>query len=156
MEFQFRREALADFQTKSVDEVIASVQDFWHYGTAKWLSLRIPTGDPRRRRWRLDPAWEEVQAVRIAPTMTGVVRRRIEQALELKLLQGIQGYATSLAVVRGRDRRGEAMTDIGTLIDRYLAERGLAFKDEVSRKRARRLSVTSWLDPAVMIEREAS
>jgi hypothetical protein len=147
VEFQFRREALADFQTKTVDDVIASVQDLWHYGSVKWLTLRTRTGDPRRRRWPLDPQWEEVQAVHIAPTMTGVVRRRIEEASELKLLQGIQGYATSLAAVRGRDRREEAMTDIGSLIPRYLAERGLTFESEVSRKRARRLSVTSWLDP---------
>lgn len=67
VEFQFRREALADFQTKTVDEVIASVQDFWHYATANWLSLRVPTGDARRRRWPVDPAWEEVRAIRISP-----------------------------------------------------------------------------------------
>ena len=93
--------------------MIASVQDLWHYGTVKWLSLRVPTGDPRRRRWPVDPGGRRSGAVRIAPTMTGVVRRRIEEASESKLLQGIQGYATSLAAVRGRNRRDEAMTDIG-------------------------------------------
>ena len=139
----------------TVDEVIASVQDLWHYGTVKWLSLRVPTGDRRRRRWPLDPAWQEIREMRIAPTMTGVVRRRIEQASELKLLQGIQGYATSLAAARGRSRRDQAMTDIGTLIDRYLASRGLVFEAEVVRKRARRLNVTSWLGPTV-VEEEAS
>ena len=156
VEVQFRREALADFQSKSVDDVIASVQDLWHYGTARWLSLRVPTGDRRRRRWPVDPAWEAIRAVRIAPTMTGLVRRRIEQASELKLLQGIQGYATSLAAVRGRNRRDQALTDIGTLIDRYLAAKGLVFEGEVLRKRARRLSVTSWLDRAGEVEEEAS
>ena len=156
VEFQFRREALADFQSKTVDDVIASVQDLWHYGSVKWLTLRIPTGDPRRRRWPLDPAWEEVQGVRIAPTMTGVVRRRIEQASELKLLQGIQGYASSLAAVRGRDLYGEAMADIRALIPRYLDERGLTFEAEVFRKRARRLGVTSWVDPAAVVHEEAS
>ena len=94
--------------------------------------------------------------MRIAPTMTGLVRRRIEQASELKLLQGIQGYATSLAAARGCDRRDQAMTDIGTLIPRYLAEKGLTFEAEVARKRARRLSVTSWLDPAGEVEEKAS
>ncbi len=148
VEFQFRREALADFQSKSVDDVIASVQDLWLYGTARWLSLRVPTGDRRRRRWPVDPVWEEIRAVRIAHTMTGIVRRRIEQASELKLLQGIQGYATSLAAVRGRSERDHALTDIGTLIDQYLAAKGLVFESEVLRKRARRLGVTSWLDPA--------
>lgn len=156
LEFQFRREALSEFHFATVDEVIASVQDLWHYGTVKWLSLRIPTKDRRRRRWPLDPTWEEVRAVRISPTMTGVVRRRIEQASELRLVQGIQGYATSLAAVRGHDQRDEAMTDIGTAIHSYLAMKGLVFEDEVSRKRSRHLSVTSWLDPAGEVEEKAS
>ena len=39
------------------------------------------------------------------------------------------------------------MTDVGTLVPRYLAERGLTFEGEVLRKRTRGLSVTSWLDP---------
>jgi hypothetical protein len=156
VEFQFRREALSDFQTKTVDEVIASVQDLWHYGTVRWLSLRVPTADRRRRRWPLDPAWQEIRDVRISPTMTGLVRRRIEQASELRLLQGIQGYATSLAAARGRNRRDQAMTDIGTLIDRYLASKGLVFEGEVSRKRSRRMSVTSWLDRGKRAEEEAS
>ena len=156
LEFQFRREALTEFHFNTVDEVIASVQDLWHYGTVKWLSLHVRTKDRRRRRWPLDPAWEEVRAVRIAPTMTGVVRRRIEQASELRLVQGIQGYATSLAAVRGHEGRDEAMKDIGSLIPHYLAERGLVFEDEVSRKRARHLSVTSWLDRAGGGEKEAS
>ncbi len=156
VEYQFRREVLAEHHLKTVDEVIASVQDLWHYGSVKWLTLRTPTADPRRRRWPLDPTWEEVQAVRIAPTMTGVVRRRIEQASELKLVQGIQGYATSLAAVRGDEGRDAAMKYIGSLIPDYLTERGLTFEAEVARKRARRLNVTSWLDPRVRPEEEAS
>lgn len=83
------------------------------------------------------------------PIMTGVVRRRIEQASEVKLLQGTQGYATSLAAVRGREQRNEVLTDIGTLIPRYLGESVLTFEGEVFRKRARRLSTTSRLDPPV-------
>ena len=156
LEFQFRREALTEFHFNTVDEVIASVQDLWHYGTVKWLSLHVPTKDRRRRRWPLDPAWEEVRAVRIAPTMTGVVRRRIEQASELKLVRGIQGYATSLAAVRGQEKPDNAWADIRTLTFRYHADKGLVFEDEVSRKRERHLGVTSWLDPGGFAEREAS
>ena len=88
--------------------------------------------------------------------MTGVVRRRIEQASELKLLQGLQGYATSLAAARGRDGYAEAMADVRTLIPHYLDEHGLTFEAEVFRKRARRLGVTSWLDPHTPAEEEAS
>lgn len=147
LEFQFRRAVLTDFHFKTVDEVVASVQDLWHYGTVTWLSLRIPTRDPRRRRWPLDPAWEEVRAVRISPTMTGVVRRRLEQASELKLVQGIQGYATSLAAVLGEEDRDDAMRHIGMAIFSYLGSRDLTFEDEVTRKRDRHMGVTSWADP---------
>lgn len=51
--------------------------------------------------------------------------------------------------MRCREQRDEALTDIGTLIPRYLAESGLTFEGEVFRKRARRLSMTSRLDPPV-------
>ncbi len=146
VEFQFRREALADFQAKTVDDVLASVQDLWRHASVNWLSLRVPSGNQLRRRWPLDPAWAEVQAVRIAPTLTGVVRRRVEQATERRLLQGLQGYATSLAAVRGLEGREAAMKDIGSLIPDYLSERGLTFESEVARKRAHRLGVTSWSD----------
>ena len=46
LEFQFRREALTEFHFDTVDEVIASVQDLWHYGTVKWLSLARPDKGP--------------------------------------------------------------------------------------------------------------
>ncbi len=91
--------------------------------------------------------------MRISPTMTGVVRRRIEQVSELKLVRGIQGYATSLAAVRGHEQPDNAWADIRALTFRYHADKGLVFEDEVSRKQARRLSVTSWLDS---VEEEAS
>jgi hypothetical protein len=148
LEFQFRREALTEFHFRTVDEVVGSVQDLWHYGTLRWLSLHVPTKDRRRRRWPLDPVWDEVRAVRIAPMMTGVIRRRIEQANELKLVQGLQGYATSLAAVRGQEQREEAWADIRTLTFEYHAGKGLVFEDEVTRKRARQLRVASWLAPA--------
>ena len=142
VEFQMRREALRDFQTKTADEVLASTQDYWRYLT-QWLTLRIPiAGNGRRRRWPLDPRWVEVQGVQLASTMTGVVRRRIEDATELRLVQGIQGYATSLAAVRGHRNHEDAMADIGRLVDAYLAAKGLRFDAEVRRKLDRRLQVS--------------
>jgi len=43
LEFQYRRAALAEFNLKRVDDVVASVQDLWRYATEVWLSLRLPT-----------------------------------------------------------------------------------------------------------------
>lgn len=55
----------------------------------------------RERRWPVDPVWEVVQDVRISPTECGVIRRRVEEANELQLVQGLNGYATSLPRWRG-------------------------------------------------------
>src|SRR5262249_17309753 len=90
--------------------------------------------------------WEEIRAIRIVPTMTGVVRRRLEEATELKLLQGLQGYATSLAARRDRQQLGDAMEDCGALVSADLASRGRGFTDEVRRKQRRQLGVTAFLE----------
>lgn len=110
------------------------------------MSLRIPTNHSVRRRWPVDPVWEGIRAIRIVPTMTGVVRRRLEEATELRLLQGLQGYATSLAARRHRRQLAEAMEDFGMLVGDYLASRGRAFTEEVRRKQGRHLGVTAFLD----------
>lgn len=146
IEFQYRREALTDFNLRGIDDVLASLQDLWRYATVEWLSLRKPTSDRRQRRWPVDPIWEQIRAIRIAPAMTGVVRRRLEEADELKLLQGLQGYATSLAARRDHQQLGDALEDFGTLVSRYLASRGRQFSEEVRRKQARQLGVTAFLD----------
>lgn len=146
LEFQYRRGVLAEFNLSAVDETVASLQDLWRYGTEEWMSLRVPTNHSVRRRWPVDPVWEEIRAIRIVPMATGVVRKRLLQASELRLLQGLQGYATSLAALRGRPTRDEALEDIGRLVDRYLASRARRFDCEVRRKQARQMSVTAFLD----------
>ena len=146
LEFRYRRAVLTEFHLSGVDEVVASAQDLWRYGTEQWMSLRVPTNHSVRRRWPVDPVWREIRAVPIVPTMTGVVRRRLEEANELRLLQGLQGYATSLAARRDRQQLAEAMEDFGTLVSDYLASRGRAFTEEVRRKQAQQLGVTAFLD----------
>jgi hypothetical protein len=146
LEFQYRRAVLAEFKLSGVDETVRSVQDLWRYGTEEWMSLRVPTNHSVRRRWPTDPVWEEIRQIRIAPTVTGAVRKRLLQASELRLLQGLQGYATSLAALRNRPARGEALEDIGHLVDRYLASRGRQFEGEVRRKQQRQMTVTAFLD----------
>ena len=61
LEFKYRRAVLAEFILSSVDEVVASVQDLWRYGTEEWVSLRVPTNHSVRRRWPVDPVWEEIR-----------------------------------------------------------------------------------------------
>jgi hypothetical protein len=124
-----------------VDETVMARQDLWRYATHDWLSLRTPTKDRRQRRWPVDPVWEEIRAVEISPTVTGVVRRRLEEADEQRLLQGFQGYATSLAARRDQRELSEAMEDFGTIVRRYLAAKGREFTEEVRRKQARQIAI---------------
>jgi hypothetical protein len=114
--------------------VLAAAQDLWRYATEEWLSLRTPASDRRQRRWPVDPLWGEIRRIQIAPGMTGVVRRRLQEADELRLVQRFQGYASSLAARRDRLELGEAMEDCGTLQQRYLESRGREFTKEVARK----------------------
>jgi hypothetical protein len=146
LEFQYRRAALVEFNLRTVGDVLAAAQDLWRYATEEWLTLRTPTSDRRQRRWPVDPVWEEIRDIRIAPGMTGVVRRRLQEADELRLVQGFQGYASSLAARRDRLELGDAMEDFGTLLRRYLESRGREFTKEVARKQSRQLGVTAFVD----------
>ena len=146
LEFQVRRDALAEFQLRTAGEVLASVQDLWRYGTVDWLTLRVPTADRRERRWPLDPLWREVQAVIIAPSVSGVVRRRLLQATEERIVQGLQGHVTSWAALRGRRHLHGTLEAVRPILERYLASRGRTFTGEVERKRARLMSVTAFVD----------
>ncbi len=146
LEFQFRREVLGEFQLRTVEETLASVQDLWRYGTGQWLTLRLPNGDPRERRWPVDPLWQEVQAVEIAPAVCGVVRQRLVQAREERVVQGLQGYLTSWAALREHEQLDRTMEAVGPILERYLASRGRTFQSEVRRKRARLLSISAFLD----------
>jgi hypothetical protein len=75
-----------------------------------------------------------------------VVRRRVEEADELQLVQGLGGYATSLAALKGWRGLDETLEHVGPILVRYLESRGRTWEAEVVRKRSRRMSVTGWLD----------
>jgi hypothetical protein len=146
LELQYRRKVLVEFGLRAVDEVLAGVQDLWRYGTHEWLSLRTPTEDRRPHRWPVDPTWREVAAVQAAPECCGVVRRRIAEAAEARIVSGLQGYVTSWAALRKCYGLRPTMEAVGPILDRYLAQRGRTFAAEVRRKRARLLSVTAPID----------
>jgi hypothetical protein len=100
LEFQYRRPVLVEFGLRSGGEVVAGVQDLWPYGAEEWLTLRTPTTDPRPHRWPIDPTWREVAAVQVAPEVCGVVRRRLVEATEARIVSGLQGYLSSWAALR--------------------------------------------------------
>jgi hypothetical protein len=142
IEAQFKRAALADFDLRSVDQVLARMQALWTYVTGEWLTYRRPTGDQRVRRWPVDPVWEQVQEIRLAPRSVDVVRRRLGEAEELRLVQGAMGYLTSWAALYDHRELPDALEAIRPVLVRYLEATSRTFRDEVQRKRARRLEVS--------------
>jgi hypothetical protein len=150
LEFQFRRSVLSEFHIRGVEEVTASIQDLWGYATNRWLSLRRPTGEKQVGHWPEDQAWTDLKAVQLAPASTGIVRQRIEEASEERVVRGLMGFVTSLAALRGQHEAGEAFADAQPLVLKYLASRDRDFKSEVRRKESRLMSVTAPLhDPEV-------
>ena len=62
-------------------------------------------------------------------------RRRLEEANELQLVQGLGGYATSLAALKGWRGLDETLERVGPILLRYLQSRGRTWEAEVVRKR---------------------
>jgi len=132
---------------------LASLQDLWRYATGDWLTLRTPTANQQRTRWPVDPRWQEIQAIELAPSCTGVVRRRLEQATLQRIVQGLWGYVTSLAALLDRPELEDALLELRRQLEHYMTAKDRSFQAEVSRKRARRLAVTVFLDD---VEEEAA
>src|ERR1700730_15605191 len=144
VEFQYRRKVLVEFHLRSVEDTVASIQDLWRYATEEWLSLRTPTTDRRERRWPVDPLWEEVRAIQVSPSSTGVVRRRLEEATLERVVQGLWGYLTSMAALRNRPELEDALVELRRQLDRYRASKERSFRADVERKRGRQLAVTAF------------
>ena len=134
--------------------MLDGLQDLWRYCTTKWLTYRARRPERRERRWPVDPSWEEVREIRISPTECGVIRRRVGEADQLQLVQGLGGYATSLAALEGWSGLQETLERVGPILARYLDSRGRTWEAEVARKRARRMSVTGWLDDDQEVDEE--
>ena len=148
IEAQFKRAALVEFGLRTVDETLARMQALWDYMTGTWLSYRRPTENQLERQWPIDPVWDAVRQIEIAPTSVAVVRRRLQEAEEQRLIQGGLGYLTSWAALRGHRELDATMEAIKPILVRYLESRESTFRDEVKRKIDRRLDVSQPEDSA--------
>lgn len=147
IEFELRRPVLVEHGLRAVDEVLDGQQDLWRYVSRDWLTFRTPTPDCRVRRWPVDPIWEQVRAIRLQPTELGVVRSRIADASEERLLIGTAGYLTSWAAIHPEwHGLHGALEQVGPILARYLESKGRTWEADVVRKRAQRLDVTGWTE----------
>ncbi len=143
VEFQFRREALQSFGVRSVADALRARQGLWEYGT-RWLSLRRPTRHTRCSRWPEAETWTQLRGARIGSPHSELVRERVRQADELRLVRGFVGYATSLTAMgsaRDLELTGVLARDVPSA-RHYLAKRGVRFAEIVADKRRRRINLT--------------
>lgn len=64
LEFQFRREVLAQHNLIRLDDVLANLNGLWSYASTEWLRLTIPNPeDQTRSRWPIHPLWGYLSSV---------------------------------------------------------------------------------------------
>lgn len=64
VEFQFRREVLAQHGLVRLDEVLANLNGLWSYASTEWLRLAIPNPDDKTRsRWPIHPLWGYLSSI---------------------------------------------------------------------------------------------
>ncbi|MES2366789.1 MAG: replication initiation factor [Pseudomonadota bacterium] len=64
VEFQFRREVLAQHGLISLGSVLANLNGLWSYASTEWLRLTIPNPDDQTRaRWPVHPLWGYLSSI---------------------------------------------------------------------------------------------
>lgn len=99
VEFQFRRDALQEFSIDTVNSLLETLPDLWHYATHKWFTMHDKKlTDTRRSRWPLMEFWKIVQSTCfLFGTLTGVQRyRQVKPRIE-HLFSMTKGALTSSA-----------------------------------------------------------
>jgi hypothetical protein len=136
LEFQLRREVLAECSLTAPEDVLAHRQNLWAYAM-QWLSLREPTFGVTRTRWPVADVWSHL--TRSQPGMAGnpLVRKRIREHNESVLVRGLTGYASSLAAISGVSDLDVALLVTRRRVAEYLDATGRDFRDLVTAKRDR-------------------
>jgi hypothetical protein len=64
LEFEFRREVLAQLDLDSLPGVLGNLDGLWSYASTEWLTLRMPVeSDRTRSRWPIHPLWMALASV---------------------------------------------------------------------------------------------
>ena len=138
LEFQLRREILAECSLTLPEEVLALRPNLWAYAM-QWLSLREPTPGATRTRWPVASVWSDLKRSRAGVTYSPLVRRRIREHDESVLVRGLTGYASSLAAVSGVSDLDLAMLVSRRRVGELMDATGRNFRELVLAKRDRKL-----------------
>jgi len=136
IEFQLRREVLAECSLRKPEEVLQKRQELWAYAT-QWLSLRSSRSGQRRARWPTSGVWLQLSRSELGTPQTSLVRQRIRKREESVLVRGLAGYASSLAAVAGVSDLDVAMLISRRRVGEYMDATGRDFRELVLAKRQR-------------------
>ena len=76
LEFQLRRQILAECSLTDPADVIAQRSSLWAYAM-KWLSLREPIPGATRTRWPVADEWSHLTRSQVGAAHSPLVRKRI-------------------------------------------------------------------------------
>jgi hypothetical protein len=138
LEFQLRRELLAECSLREPEDTLKKRQDLWTYAT-RWLSLRTHRGPVRRTRWPVTDVWAQISRLQLGAPQSSLVRQRIRRHEEAVLVRGLAGYASSLAAVSGVSDLDVAMAVSRRRVGEYMDATGRDFRELVLAKRERAL-----------------
>jgi hypothetical protein len=138
LEFQLRRELLAECALQEPEDALKRRQDLWSYAT-RWLSLRSYRGAVRRTRWPVADVWAQISRSQVGAPQSSLVRQRIRKHEEAVLVRGLAGYASSLAAVAGVSDLDVAMAVSRRRVGEYMDATGRDFRELVLAKRERAL-----------------
>ena len=138
LEFQLRRQVLAECSLGKPEDVLEQRQSLWAYAM-QWLSLRRPTPGAARSRWPVASVWSDLTRSPAGVAYSPLVRKRIREHDESVLVRGLTGYASSLAAASGVSDLDLAMLVSRRRIGEYMDATGRDFRELVLAKRERRL-----------------
>ncbi len=135
IEFEFRRECLADFRINDTETLLESLGDLWEYGT-RWLSHREPGLDSNRSRWPLSEEWAFVAESGLRQATLELSRiRRAERAARLEaLLPQFRGLLASVGSRLGARTLEQALYKSGQFLRQDEMKSGIAFAQRLADK----------------------
>jgi len=138
IEFEVRREVLAQLGIDTLDELFAKVGGIWGYLTT-WLSLRVPTADETPSRWPVDPVWEAISQASLRSGAAGLVRTYgvKRQAARRRIIVGMRGYISSYGALIDESEIDPTAPCLTAVLREWEFESGIPYRDQVKRKKRR-------------------
>ena len=118
LEFELKREALAEVGVRVISDLRSNLCGLWAYATGSWLRLTLPNpADATQTRWPTHPLWAGLSALDWGnPSAPSLARVRVERlpADEALFVNGLGGITSFMA--------REGITDLGEGFGEFLVQ----------------------------------